>query len=312
MASSGHRALLLALLLTVVFSAKAEYADSCQQRSVVVNPRKEGKLVTGLQTSSFHGSLRGQSVKVLAARANTQPPRVVLLLDLSGSINRSNHKLDRAQFLAEDFMATSLIPRIALVLFSDRILATVGFDHPPKAIQQRLANLKDGQGRTALFDSLMYSAGLFQTPESGDAIYVITDGVDSQDGPHEKDVKQELLSKGIRLLCFVVSTAQLPLITEIERQNGYLGLQRLAEATGGSVLNAEYDPYENGRMELGVSLQRGYDKMMSFYTLEVELPFKLDKEQLWDLQIVDEHGKRRKDIETTYTAIKLPPTGSLA
>jgi von Willebrand factor type A domain len=300
MLSSRYWTLALAFLFTVVLATKAEDTGTCQQRTVVVNPRKGGHLIPGLQPSSFRASVRGQFVKVLAVRANTQPPRVVLLVDLSGSVNRSNHELDRAQFLAEHFMATSFIPRVALVLFSDSILDTVGFDHPPKAIQQTLANLKDGRGSTALFDSLIYSAGLFRTRESGDAIYVITDGGDSHDGAHERDVERELLTKGIRLFCFVVSTAPPPLITEVERQKGYFDLQRLTEATGGSILNAGYDPYENESRELEASLRRGYDRIKSFYTLEVELPTKLDKEQRWNLQLVDQYGKRRKDVETVY------------
>jgi von Willebrand factor type A domain len=301
MLSFGHKASLLPVLLIVVFSAQAQDPDSCQKRSVVVNVRdQESRLVSGLQPASFRGSLRGQPVRVLSDEVNTEPPRIVLLIDLSGSVNRSNHKLQTTQFLSENFVATSFVPRVALVLFSDRTPDVVGFEHGPKEILQKLANLNDGWGRTALFDSLMYAAGLFQTHEPGDAIYAITDGADNQSKFREKDVQQELLSKGIRLFSFVVSTAQPPLITEIERQNGYLDVQRLAEVTGGSIVNAEYNPYENEHRELEASLQRAYDKMKSFYKLDVQLPVKLDKEHPWELQAMDEHGKRRKDVEITY------------
>jgi hypothetical protein len=197
-------------------------------------------------------------------------------------------------------MATSAMPRVALVLFSDRILDVFGFDHAPTEILQRLKNLNDGWGRTALFDSLMYSAGLFQSQQSGDAIYVITDGVDNQSKFGERDVEQELLSKGIRLFCFMVSTAQPPLLTEMERQHGYFNLKRLVDVTGGLLVNEEYNPYENERKELEASLRRAYDKMKVFCKLEVELPVKLTKEHRWELQILDERGKRRKDIKTTY------------
>jgi hypothetical protein len=249
MVSSEYKALLLALVFTVGFSVQAENADSCQQRSVIVNPRQEGKLVSGLQASSFRGSLQGRSVKVLSAKVNTEAPRIVLLLDLSGSVNRNNHKLDTEQFLAENIVTTSFIPHLALVLFSDRLLDSVGFDHAPKAIEQRLANLKDGQGPTALFDSLAYSAGIFHTREPGDAIYVITDGGENHSSSHAKDVEKELLSKGIRLFVFLVSAIKPPLVSE-EEQQGYSDLQRLAEVTGGSIVNAEYNPYEKERREL--------------------------------------------------------------
>lgn len=177
---------------------------------------------------------------------------------------------------------------------------------------RRLANLKDGHGRTALFDSLIYSAGLFQNRESGDAIYVITDGGDSLNGLHEKDAERELLSKGIRLFSFLVSAAKPPLMTEEERQ-GYSDLQRLGEVTGGTMLNVEYDPYEKERRELEASLQRGYNKMKSLYDLEVELPVKLDKEQRWKLQIVDERAKRQKGYcnhvsnEARFLPLRIPP-----
>jgi hypothetical protein len=302
MLSCEYRAAIVTMIFAVIFSAQAQILGDCQRRSVVVNPRKDGKLVAGLQSSSFRGSLPGEPVKILAARPNTRPPRVVVLLDLSGSMNRSNHKLDTAQFLAEDIIAASLTPRVALVLFSDRPLDVVGFDHAAKAIQQKLANLGDGQGSTALFSSLMYSAGLFQSPESGDTIYAITDGGDSGSGLREKDVEQKFLSQGIRLFSFVVSSSRPPLITEMERQHGYSDLRRLAEVSGGSILNAEYDPYEHKSGELEASLKRGYDKMKSFYTLDMELPVKLYKDEQWRLDIVDGHGKRRNDIETMHPA----------
>ena len=301
MRSLAYKASLAAFLLAVVFSAKAQNPDSCLQRSIVVNVRdQQGKLVSGLQPTSFQGVLRGQPVKVLSVGVNTEPPRIVLLVDRSGSVNRSNHKLQTTQFLAENFMTTSRAPRVALALFSEQVPDVIGFDHAPNAILQRLTNLGDGHGGTAILDSLMYSARIFQTHEPGDAIYVITDAGDNKSRFQKKDVELELLSKGIRLFVFVVSTAQAPLMTEIERQQGYDELQHLTEATGGSIVNAEYDPYEKESRELEASLQRAYDKMKSFYELQVGLPVKPDKERPWELRVVDEHGKKRKDVEITY------------
>jgi len=145
----------------------------------------------------------------------------------------------------------------------------------------------------------MYSTSLFHNPEPGDAVYIITDGGDNQSRSTEREVERELLSKNIRLFSFVLSGYAFP--TE-EELLGHSYIRHLTEVTGGVVIDAGLSQYR-GRghvKQLSASLQRTYDKIISFYELEVELPRKLETEHQWKLQVVDEFGKRRKDVEIEY------------
>jgi len=51
---------------------------------------------------------------------------------------------------------------------------------------------------------------------------------------------------------------------------------------------------------MDAALKLTYDLMNHFYELEIELPDKLDAEHKWELNIVDETGKRQKNISITY------------
>jgi hypothetical protein len=294
--------LLFALLMFARSSTRAQNVAACQQRSIVNVSDQQGKLVPGLQPRSFQGSLRGQSVRILSATVQSELPRVVLLLDISGSVNRENHNLELAQFAAGNFVATSAIPHVALVLFSDSIRDELGFETEPKNLLLKLANLNDGRGRTALFDSLMYSAGLFDTPKAGDTVYLITDGFDNHSKSHSDDVAREFLSRGIRLFCFILW----PTHQDDGAERSIYVLQHLTEVTGGSVTNARHDDSSKGREWLKASLLRAYTSMKSFYELDVEFPRNLDTPHSWELQVVDDHGKRRKDIEVSYAKRLVP------
>jgi hypothetical protein len=298
MFSLRNRTSLLAILFVFPYSAQAQNADNCSQRSIIVNVRdQKGQLVVWLQPASFQASLSGHQVKVVSDRVLTTSPRIVLLVDISGSINSSNHSLAVTKFLAEEFVAASTTSRIALVLFSDHIVDTLDFDRKPSDMLQRLAGVTDGDGKTALLDSLAYSGNLFHTREPGDAIYVITDAVDNRSKLHEKDVEHELLSRGIRLFSFVLSD---PSFVTIEEEASFADFKNLTEGTGGSSMNPSLDQSARESQQLDASLRHLYDMMRNFYELEVELPHEPKAGQRWKLNIVDSNGKKRKDVELTY------------
>jgi len=296
-ASGSNARWLFAFLAFARFSAPAQNAAVCQHRTVVNVSDRQGMPVPGLQPASFQGSFRGQPVRIISARVQSELPRFVLLLDVSGSVNRENHSFELAQFAAGNFVAASGIPHVALVLFSDGVRDKLEFDAAPKDVLLKLADLNDGQGRTTLFDSLVYSAGLFDAPKAGDAVYLITDGVDNHSRMRSEEVEHEFLSRGIRLFCFILWPAR---HGEDEAERSIYVLQHLTEVTGGLITNTRHDDSSNGREWLKASLLRAYTEMKSFYDLEVEVPGNLDKQHRWELQVVDDRGKKRKDIEVTY------------
>ncbi len=271
----------------------------CLKRTLVVNVRdRTGQLVGGLNPSFFWATLQGQQVKISSATVRAGPRRIVLLLDASGSVNKENHKLDTARLIAGNLLLKApagLHP--ALVVFSDHIIDTVDFSRPPSEIVLRLADLKEGRGRTALVDALMYSAKLLQPSLPGDAVYLISDGGENSSRTHLRDVKREFLAKGIRVFAF-----RLPENREFraEEELSEPILKELTIATGGTIVDFDDGSSARDRDRLRAVLDCAYDEMAHFYEVEVELPSSLKKERRWVLEIVDEHGKKRKDLQVSY------------
>jgi hypothetical protein len=295
MVSFDKKLLLLTSLFLLGYSGYARKMGTCQQRRIPVSVWGQQN---NLQPPSFQAKLHGQPVKIIAERPGTESPRVVLLVDISGSVNRINHNLEMVRFVAGNFVASSGVSHVALVLFSDHIIDSLDFERSPDEIRQRLTNLQNGSGRTALFDSLMYSGSLFQAPKPGDAVYAISDGGNNYGKFNEKDVEREFLSKRIRFFFFVLSNQLFPRMMEGERL-AYSDLLHLAEATGGSAVQADYDPSAKGLDRLKSSLQLAYEAMRNFYELDIELPGNFEERQHLELRIVDEHGNKRGDVKVT-------------
>lgn len=283
-------------LLLLAASLQAEESGICRE-SIVVNVRDhQGQPVADLVPSSFRATVGHSVLKILSASGETSRPRIVLLLDQSGSINKSSGSFEVATRVAGNFVALNAgKAHIAVVLFSDHAISTIGFDTPKNKILQKFSELRDGEGPTAFYDSLIYGATLFGRPEPGDAIYSVTDGRDNRSKSDARDAAHVLLSRGVRLFAFVLSHGHFP--TE-EGPAGREDLLRLVEMTGGAaVIMDDLPARQSGR--LSPVLQPLYEAMESFYRIEIEAPT-IEKESRWNMEVLDANGKRRKDLAVSY------------
>lgn len=285
------------VLLLLGISLRARDSGFCTD-SIIVNVRDhQGQQVAGLLPSSFHATVGKDVLKIMSATIGTAPPRIVLLLDQSGSINGFNGSLDAEMAAAEDFVDLNEgKAHVAVVVFSDHVIDTIGFDRPRREILQKLSARRDGKGQTAFYDSLIYGASLFGTTEPGDAVYAITDGGDNRSKSHPRDVEHKFVSKGVRLFAFVLSHRYFS--TE-EESMGRADLAELVEATGGAAVSMVGSPVANQADRLRPARQSLYDSMERFYHLELEAP-SVGKESRWKLEVIGMRGKKRKDVEVDY------------
>lgn len=196
--------------------------------------------------------------------------------------------------------------RVALVLFSDHIIDTIGFDQLTSEIVERLAKMENGKGRTAILDSLTYSIKLLQPAEVGDVIYIISDGGENASKAHRSEVENKLLAQGIRLFAFIVQP-KAPFATPEEAAEPSL-LSELAQSSGGAVIDEGSATSLDDRSKLSTILHRGYDQMAHFYDLQLSIPDRWAKKQRLRLEIVDQDGKKRKDVSVTFPQYLLPCT----
>ena len=283
--------------------------QSCRSRDVVVNVSDvSGTFVGGLEPASFRVTLDHQATPIISDRVQHSEARVILLLDVSGSISRSNHNWEEARFIAGHFVSSTAGKlSVALVIFSDHVIETLGFGHSSHDMLQRLSNLEDGRGSTSLYDSLVYAAHLFQDTQKGDALYVVTDGGDNHSKSREQDVERELTSRGIRLFWAPLSNE--PFVTQEENQ-GQEEMQRLVEASGGRVVKTGDVTSAAERKHFDSMAKSAYDTMGTFYVLQLATPWNAEGHS-WNLAVTDSDGKKLKNLKVSYPA-RLPVCTTLA
>src|SRR3990167_9413094 len=123
-----RRLLLLALALllaSVALDARAQAcaADNPLRRTLPVNVLdQQGNLVRGLTAADFRAEFRGHPVKILSLTRTTGSRRIVILLDVSGSMASSKSKWEVARMAAEDVAAYAATGSLfGLVVFADHV-----------------------------------------------------------------------------------------------------------------------------------------------------------------------------------------------
>ena len=314
-----HRLVLLLLLVAGLVCELPAQDAGCQRRTIAVNVLdRTGNQVSGLGAADFQGEFRGQPLKVSSSSVDNGPRRVVMLLDTSGSMMDSQREWQLVRRVTHDLVLNSSSEMsLALLTFSAEIGEKVGFDAGRQAVAGKLAALpgeKAGFGKglrpTALFDAILEAVSLLEPTRLGDSVYVVTDGWDNASRSRSKDAERMLLQHGIRLFGFVLSDPRFDMT---------LDLVPLVRTSGGNSFN--FNPYrrwvirpvsqwyslsEEEELALAVVLRRVYAQMAEFYRVEVELPQEVDKPRKWRLEVVDAHGKKRKDLTVVYPRKLMP------
>ncbi len=251
-------------------NAESSPPIDCAHRSIpvtVLNSPNNAQL----QASELKVTTGNASPAVLFLEREHLAPRVVLLLDTSGSMQSEfgpkwKHALVAAEFVLEAIPANS---QVALVTFTTQGHAT-GFGSREVA-QKKLLALKDTQprGRTAIYNAVQGVLPLFGDPQFGDAIYIVSDGEDDFVKQDRKDVTDAVLKRGIRVFALVVQDPRSPITPE--ERNGPAELYEFVKSTGGSYQSPQITQAwitSKGRLD---SIQMVHGQLQSPYKLEIQL-----------------------------------------
>src|SRR5207248_5220545 len=121
----------------------------------------------------------GSERKVVNVAPATEPFNLVLLLDVSGSVEE---RIDFIRKAARDFLNTaSPQDRISIISFHDDIKIISGFTTDRALLSKKLDEL-DAGGATALYDALAYTLVDALRPLRGErtAIVIMSDGDDNK------------------------------------------------------------------------------------------------------------------------------------
>ncbi len=228
---------------------------------------RNGRAISGMNLSDFAVYEDGAERKITNVRTATEPFNLVLLLDVSGSVEE---RIDFIRKAARDFLNTaSPQDRISIISFRDDVQVISNFTTDRALLSRKLDDIEAG-GATALFDSLGYVLADTLKPLRGErtAIVVLSDGDDNKSFIPFPAVLEALSESGALVYPLYVpselipeSSVPQPTITVDPLRTRYLTIttraaeegQKLATASGGVF-------YQIRKLE---DLQRAYDDVVA-------------------------------------------------
>jgi hypothetical protein len=216
---------------------------TCEKRQLpVFVTDKDGHMMTMLAAADFKVESRSAPMSVVAWNNDTREHRVVILLDVSGTMRGLGPRLwPVVMALARHAShAGGKNDQLALVLFSDRVLETVGFSKGRIAVQQRLVDVTGDpafpEGRKAndsrIYDVLKEGSRLLPNATSADSLLVITDGIDEGSENKPDEILNLLSNSMIRVFAILVD----PLPgKEGSFRPQVFALERLVQKSGGKI-----------------------------------------------------------------------------
>ncbi|HET6972925.1 MAG TPA: VWA domain-containing protein, partial [Pyrinomonadaceae bacterium] len=236
---------------------------------------RNGRAIGGMRESDFTVWENGIERRVTNVSPANEPFNLVLLLDVSGSVEE---RMDFIRKAARDFLrTTSPQDRISIISFRDDIQVISDFSTDRGMLSRKLDEI-DAGGGTALYDALGYvlSEPLRKLRGDRTAIVVMSDGDDNKSFLPFPAILEALLESGALVYPLYVpsglipeSSVPKPEITIDPLRTRYLTLTTRAEDEGRKLATASggiYYPIR--RLE---DLQKAYDdvvaQLRSAYTI---------------------------------------------
>ena len=227
---------------------------------------RNGRAIPGMHESDFTVFENGVERKITNVSPTNEPFNLVLLLDVSGSVEE---RMDFIRKAARDFLRTvSSQDRIAIISFRDDIQVISDFTTDRALLSRKLDQI-DAGGGTALYDALGYvlSNMIKQLRAERSAIVVMSDGDDNKSFVPFPAILEALTESGCLVYPLYVPSGLIPEgsvprpeITIDPLRTRYLTLTSRADEEGRKLAIASggvYYPIH--RLE---DLQKAYDNVV--------------------------------------------------
>jgi Ca-activated chloride channel family protein len=239
---------------------------------------RNGRAVSGLTAKDFTVTEDGTERAVREVTPTSAPFNLVLLLDVSGSVEE---RIDFIRKAALNFLGTaSPQDRIAIVSFRDDVQLVSDFTADRHLLSERIKDIQAG-GATSLYDALGYSLVDTMRPLRGErtGIVILSDGDDNRSFLSFASILETVYETGAIIYPLYIPSGLIPAASAPDAtttldptRTRYLELtsradeegRRLAEVSGGTY-------YPITRLE---QLQRAYDdvaaQLRTAYTITYE------------------------------------------
>jgi Ca-activated chloride channel family protein len=231
---------------------------------------RHGRALAGLRAADFVVTENGEPREVVEVVTSRAPFNVVLLLDVSGSVEE---RLDFIRKAALSFVnTTGPQDKLAIISFRDDVQVISDFTSDKRLLAERVKDIEAG-GATALYDALAYSLVSTLRPLRGErtAVVVLSDGDDNRSFIPFSDVLEATIESGALLYPLYIPSGLIPtsaapaplntLSTLDPVRSRYLTLTSRADAEGrklAEVSGGVYYPVT--RID---ELQRAYDDVVA-------------------------------------------------
>jgi hypothetical protein len=280
-----------------------------------------GAKVPELASANFAASYKGKAIRVGSASVDSTVRRIVLLLDVSDSmLGRDseadwNFPLDVAENLLAAMPSSTVVGLSALGTELEHITSPTYHrktlkDEVEVIRKARWSFSKHDQADTSIRDAIIAGAKLFDHPQLGDALYVITDGIDNTSEAEIEEVYEALACRGIRLFTFVVSRRVDNRFTSATSA-AQRTMRELSEDTGGgSILELlpsgspdhrrDFVDKSGNPTNLAKALLFQYRAILGVYRLSVDLPEVRHKRQDWQLDLSGLDAATKNNLVLIY------------
>lgn len=170
---------------------------------------RNGRAVGGLKTNDFAVFENGEERKVTDVASTNTPFNLVLLLDVSGSVEE---RIDFIRKAARDFLRTaSAQDRISIVSFRDDVQVISDFTTDRQLLSKRLDQI-DAGGATSVYDALAYVLVDLLKPVRGErtAVVILSDGDDNRSFVPFNAILQAVIESGVVVYPLYVPSGLIP------------------------------------------------------------------------------------------------------
>jgi uncharacterized protein with von Willebrand factor type A (vWA) domain len=167
-----HLRYVLVIACGAFFIALSSFGQECRVTTTVRVLNEHGMSDLSLTPEQLSARIGSGSAKVVSVTQGAKPV-TILLIDISSSMK----EMWAQSVAAAKQISAGAGDRVAVVVFREQIVDHASGREPTDKLVDRLATLKTSMGGTALYDTLIDTAGAAKNPNT--ALVVISDGEDN-------------------------------------------------------------------------------------------------------------------------------------
>lgn len=312
------RGLLFAVIVPLCLTAQtpSHTSDSCMRRTIMVTATDSNGPLLDLKPDNFRVESKSQLWRVLRASRSNGVGRALLMIDTSGSMRGKEASRVLAALARGILDAAPPNASLALISFDTEVRIRAGFSTPRTVLVAEIVGIvRDVVSpkplKTALYDSLKQVLDIFGPAQTGDTIFLISDGGDSRSTSIMPGLRKQLLERGLRLYSLIPQKPPKELFVTEEERFGFQNLDELSRDVGGASISVTTpQDRSTGSPEtlnpISELARKLYLLFSSSYEVEIESEQVIKHPTKLKVQIVASDGKTWRGTKALYAHELMP------